>query len=185
MNGVSRYRPFDFQIAADKTELAYKDAVFLSPHKLVGGPGSSGVLISKKNLLVGKHPDRAGGGPVFFVNELDHEWVANIEELEEAGTPGILQDVRTGLAFDLKENVSETTIREKEHLQKQKIIDRLLGMKKLILLGNNNLPKVNIFSFLIRSRFGKLLHPNFVTSLLNDLFGIQTRAGCSCASMFG
>jgi selenocysteine lyase/cysteine desulfurase len=116
---------------------------------------------------------------------LDHEFVGNIEELEEAGTPGILQDVRTGLAFDLKENVGETTIRDREHRQQKKTIDRLLNIKNLVLLGNNNLPKVNIFSFLIRSRFGKLLHPNFVTSLLNDLFGIQTRAGCSCASMFG
>lgn len=93
--------------------------------------------------------------------------------------------MRTGLAFDLKENVGETTIRNLEHLQQKKTIDRLLSIKNLVLLGNNNLPKVNIFSFLIRSRYGKLLHPNFVTSLLNDLFGIQTRAGCSCASMFG
>jgi len=73
-----------------KEDLCYKDAIFLSPHKLVGGPGSSGVLIAKKSLLYDKIPDRIGGGPVFFVNEKDHEFMANVEELEEAGTPGVI-----------------------------------------------------------------------------------------------
>jgi selenocysteine lyase/cysteine desulfurase len=79
--------------------LAYKDAVFFSPHKLVGGPQSSGVLIAKKKILFSKKPARAGGGIVFFVNELDHEFVADVEELEESGTPGVIQDIRAGLAF--------------------------------------------------------------------------------------
>ena len=79
--------------------LAYKDAVFFSPHKLLGGPGSSGVLIAKKNILYSKKPARAGGGIVFFVDELSHEYVASVEELEESGTPGIIQDIRAGLAF--------------------------------------------------------------------------------------
>lgn len=70
--------------------------------------------MAKKRLLVGRKPDRAGGGPVFFVNELEHEFVGNIEELEEAGTPGVLQDVRAGLCFDLKENIGEDTIRTLE-----------------------------------------------------------------------
>ena len=70
--------------------LAYKDAVFFSPHKLAGGPQSSGILIAKKNILFSKKPGRFGGGIVFFVNELDHEFVANVEELEEAGTPGVI-----------------------------------------------------------------------------------------------
>ena len=73
-----------------KEDLCSKDAIFLSPHKLVGGPGSSGVLIATKSLLYDKIPDRIGGGPVFFVNEKDHDFVANIEELEEAGTPGVV-----------------------------------------------------------------------------------------------
>ena len=79
----------DFDVTGKK-ELCAKDAVFLSPHKLVGGPGSSGVLIATKTLLYDKIPDRIGGGPVFFVNEKDHDFVANIEELEEAGTPGVI-----------------------------------------------------------------------------------------------
>ena len=114
MNGVSKYRPFTNDLT--DPELCYKDVIFLSPHKMVGGPGSSGILLTKKKLIRSRKPDRAGGGPVFFVNEIDHEFVADIEELEEAGTPGVLQDIRAGLCFDLKENVGEETIRELEHV---------------------------------------------------------------------
>ena len=88
MNGVLANRPFDFKLTA--TELAYKDAVHISPHKFVGGPGSSGVMIAKKNILKEQKPDRIGGGPVFFVNELDHHFIRGVEELEEAGTPGVI-----------------------------------------------------------------------------------------------
>jgi selenocysteine lyase/cysteine desulfurase len=102
MNAPSTFRRFEFDCSS-KHELAFKDAVFISPHKFIGGPGSSGVLIAKKNLLFDRKPDRAGGGPVFFVNEIDHEYMGNVEELEEAGTPGVLQDIRAGLVFQLKE----------------------------------------------------------------------------------
>ena len=99
MQGPSSQREgFSFSVDG-KEDLCYKDAIFLSPHKLVGGPGSSGVLIAKKSLLYDRLPDRIGGGPVFFVNEKDHDFVANIEELEEAGTPGVIQDIRAGLVY--------------------------------------------------------------------------------------
>mmetsp|Transcript_2682 Transcript_2682/g.4518 ORF Transcript_2682/g.4518 Transcript_2682/m.4518 type:complete len:176 (-) Transcript_2682:2073-2600(-) len=77
----------------------YKDAVFLSPHKLIGGPGSSGVLIAKRSIIKNSKPQRLGGGIVFFVNEVDHEFIADKQEREESGTPGIIQDIRAGLAF--------------------------------------------------------------------------------------
>ena len=100
MQGPNTYREhftgFDIR---GKEDLCSKDAIFLSPHKLVGGPGSSGVLIATKTLLYDRIPDRVGGGPVFFVNEKDHDFVANIEELEEAGTPGVIQDIRAGLVY--------------------------------------------------------------------------------------
>jgi len=101
MNGLTAgLRPyFDYKIPDKDLQLCYKDAIFLSPHKFAGGPGSSGILIAKKKLLFGRIPDRIGGGPVFFVNELDHEYVANTEELEETGTPGILQDIKVALVF--------------------------------------------------------------------------------------
>lgn len=168
-----------------KEDLCSKDAVFLAPHKLVGGPGSSGVLVATKTLLLDKIPDRIGGGPVFFVNEKDHDFVANIEELEEAGTPGIIQDIRTGLVFQLREQVGLDTIHMMEDKIKQHALERLSNIDNLYLLGNNRLPKVAIFSFIVKTRYGKILHPFFVTSLMNDLFGIQTRSGCSCAAMYG
>ncbi len=119
-----------------------------------------------------RKPDKVGGGIVFFVSDKTHNFIANIEELEEAGTPGVIQYIRAGICFDLNETVSVKSIRKLEHYHFEILYKRLLKMENLVLLGNNLLPKVNIFSFLIRSRFGKILHPNFVTSLLNDLFGI-------------
>jgi selenocysteine lyase/cysteine desulfurase len=97
MNGVQAQRVFKYELK--DTELAYKDAVYISPHKFIGGPGSSGILIAKKSILCSKKPDRVGGGPVFFVNELDHHFRPEIENFEEAGTPGVIQDIRASLAF--------------------------------------------------------------------------------------
>ena len=99
MNGVTENRPFSHKIASEDLHLCYKDAIFLSPHKFIGGPGSSGILCAKKKLMYDRKPDRVGGGPVFFVNELEHEFDANIEDLEEAGTPGVIQDLRVALVF--------------------------------------------------------------------------------------
>lgn len=99
MNSITEDRVFQHKIQESDLKLCYKDALFISPHKFVGGPGSSGILVAKKNLLFSRKPDRIGGGPVFFVNELEHEFLSNTEELEEAGTPGILQDIRAALVF--------------------------------------------------------------------------------------
>lgn len=159
--------------------------MFMSPHKLVGGPGTSGVLLAKRAIMTSWKPQRTGGGIVFFVNEQEHDFIADKEEREESGTPGIIQDIRTGLVFQLKEAVGALTINEKEHTINKKVMERLRKIENLILLGNNDLPKVSIYSFLIKSKTGKILHPNFVVCLLNDLFGIQTRAGCLCSSIFG
>lgn len=98
-NGITEGRPFEHKISDKDLALCYKDAIYISPHKFVGGPGSSGILVAKKKLMFDRKPDRVGGGPVFFVNELDHEFIANTEELEEAGTPGIIQDIKAALAF--------------------------------------------------------------------------------------
>ena len=171
MNGPCANRPFEFSIKG-KEELCYKDAAFISPHKFIGGPGSSGILIAKKGLLYDRIPERIGGGPIFFVNANEHEFVANTEELEEAGTPGILQDIRAGLAFQLKEQIGQEVISLAEERAMQTAFDRLKKIPNLFLLGNNSLPKVPIFSFVVRSKEGLMLHPFFVSSLLNDLFGI-------------
>ena len=121
----------------------------------MGGPGSSGVLIAKKNILFSKKPARSGGGIVFFVDELDHEYVSNVEELEESGTPGIVQDIRAGMVFQLKEAVGVDTIAEREAKIHEQAMKRFLALgENLFLLGNNNKAKVGIYSFLIRARVG-------------------------------
>jgi selenocysteine lyase/cysteine desulfurase len=85
----------------------------------------------------------------------------------------------------LKESIGAQTIHEKEIFINKRVLDRLLKLENLFLLGNNNLPKVSIFSFVIKSKKGKILHSNFVTQLLNDIFGIQSRAGCMCSAIYG
>ena len=184
-NGINESRVFTHKIPNEDLPYCYKDALFISPHKFVGGPGTSGILLAKKKLLRDRKPERVGGGPVFYVNELEHEFEANIEDLEESGTPGILQDIRAALAFQLKDQISFRTIHEMDERIHKRVIEGLLKIPNVMVLGNNRLPKVPIYSFIIRSRTGKLLHFNFVTSLLNDLFGIQVRGGCSCAAIYG
>lgn len=115
MNGLTHHQVDSFaKLSVEDAELAYKDAIFLSPHKLVGGPGSSGVLLAKRDILKSWKPYRLGGGIVFFVNEFDHEFIADKQEREESGTPGIIQDIRAGLVFQLKEAVSTATIQRRE-----------------------------------------------------------------------
>ena len=89
---------FDFSIKG-KEKLAYKDAMFISPHKFTGGPGTSGVLIARRDIMKSAAPTRPAGGTVLFVTDKEHVYVENLEEMEEGGTPGILQDIRTGLVF--------------------------------------------------------------------------------------
>ena len=182
MSGPSPHRLWETEVDPD---LCWKDAIIVSPHKLVGGPQTSGLLVAKRDVLFDSAPHRVGGGPILFVNEKKYEFVENPEELEEAGTPAILQDIRTGIVFELKDQIGEETIHKREALIMKKVLPRLLKIPNLILMGNNSLPKVPIFAFVIRTFNGKILHPNFVTQLLGDLFGIQTRSGCSCAGMYG
>ena len=160
------------KIPPEDVPFAYKDAIFVSPHKLIGGPGSSGILIAKRDILKSWMPDRLGGGIVFFVNEVDHEFIPDKQEREEGGTPGIIQDIRAGLAFQLKEAVSCQTITECEERIHSIVKKRLYSIPNVFLLGNNNLPKISVYSFVIKSKGGKILHPNFVVCILNDLFGI-------------
>lgn len=163
MNGPSNTFGQLPELSIEDAKLAWKDAIYFSPHKLVGGPGSSGVLLAKKKMLGSSKPQRLGGGIVFFVNELEHEFLADKQEREESGTPGVIQDIRAGLVFQLKEAISCATIHECEKALNERVLKRLSAIDNLFLLGNNSLPKVSIWSFVIKSKFGKILHPNFVT----------------------
>ncbi|NOY93439.1 MAG: aminotransferase class V-fold PLP-dependent enzyme [Deltaproteobacteria bacterium] len=162
----------------------YKDAIFLSPHKFIGGPGTPGILVAKRALFQNAVPSVPGGGTVEYVTATSHHYLEDIEKREEGGTPAILESIRAGLVFQLKEAVGHEVIREHESRFIRRAIERWSGAKNLSILGNPEAWRLSIVSFVVRHG-ERYLHHNFVAALLNDLFGIQARAGCSCAGPYG
>ncbi len=184
---------WDFAAAAPYVEIdmqgdgspgAHKDAIFISTHKLIGGPGTPGLLIADKNLFKNRVPGIPGGGTVSFVNPDHHEYIADIEHREEGGTPAIVESIRAGLVFQLKDNVGADRIRELEDGFIKRAIASWRANPNIEVLGNPNADRLSIVSFVVRHK-GVFLHHNFVVAVLNDLFGIQSRGGCSCAGPYG
>jgi len=162
-------------------EQAYLDAIFFSPHKFLGGPGTSGVLIFNKKLYKNLVPDNPGGGTVLWTNPWgDHVYIDDIESREDGGTPGFLQTIRIALAIKLKEEMGVENIISREHEIVERIFDRLSSVENLVLLAPQHSDRLGVISFYINS-----LHFNLGVKLLNDKFGIQTRGGCSCAGTYG
>ena len=166
---------------------AYIDAVFISPHKFLGGPGSSGLLVFNKRCY---HPELppsiAGGGTVDYVGPFDHDFIHDIEAREKAGTPGILQTLKAALAFDVKEAVGVDLIEQREADMLRRAFARWDAHPGIEILGNPDPGRrVGIVSFNIRDPGQQYLHPRLITTLFNDLFGIQSRGGFSCAGPYG
>ena len=160
---------------------AYLDAIFFSPHKFLGGPGTSGVLIFNKNLYKNNVPDCPGGGTVMWTNPWgDHKYIDNIEDREDGGTPGFLQVIKTALAIQLKEKMGVQNILDREHELVEYIFAKLNQLPNLHILANQHQDRLGVISFYIDE-----LHFNLGVKLLNDKFGIQTRGGCSCAGTYG
>lgn len=170
--------------AAEGPEEPYLDAVFLSPHKFIGGPGTPGVLAARRELFKNRVPGMPGGGTVAFVNSDVHEYLSDIEHREEGGTPAIVESIRAGLVFQLKEEVGAAEIRRREESFIRRAIERWRRQPNLEILGNPDLDRLSIVSFVVRHE-GRYLHHNFIVAILNDLFGIQSRGGCSCAGPYG
>ncbi len=166
--------------------IAQKDAVFLSPHKFVGGPGTPGVLIMRRELLTNSVPHVVGGGTVAYVNPDEHLYLADKVHREEAGTPAIVESIRAGLVFHLKQAVGTDVIRAHEDDYLRRAITAWSEHPNVHVLGNTQADRLSIVSFTIqRPDTGRYLHHNLVVALLNDLFGIQARGGCSCAGPYG
>ncbi|WP_426507945.1 aminotransferase class V-fold PLP-dependent enzyme [Dactylosporangium sp. McL0621] len=178
---------WDFAAAAPYVEIEMhdKDAIFLSPHKFVGGPGTPGVLVVRRELLTNRVPTVPGGGTVDYVNPTDHHYIADPAHREEGGTPAIVESIRAGLVFQLKRAVGTDTIRALEEGFLREAIASWQTNPNIEILGNLDAPRLSIVSFVIKKPGGRYLHHNFVVSLLNDLFGIQSRGGCSCAGPYG
>ena len=177
----------DIQMYPSREEhpLAWKDAVFISPHKFIGGPSTPGVLVARRELFDNRVPDAPGGGTVAYVNDADHAYLPDPEHREEGGTPAIIESIRAGLVFQLKEAVGVETIRAAEARLLRRAVDVWAAEPAIEILGNLDAPRLSIVSFVVRAPSGHYLHHNFVVALLNDLFGIQSRGGCSCAGPYG
>jgi len=166
-------------------DLAHKDAIFLSPHKFIGGPATPGVLVVRRELLTNRVPDVPGGGTVAYVNPTGHDYLADPAHREEGGTPAIVESIRAGLVFALKEAVGVETIRAREDAFLRRAVEAWTQEPAIEILGNLDAERLSIVSFVVRAPGGPFLHHNFVVAVLNDLFGIQSRGGCSCAGPYG
>lgn len=167
---------------------SYKDAVFISPHKFIGGPGTPGVLVVRRELMANRVPVVPGGGTVMYVNPTQHRYVEDPAHREEGGTPAIVESIRAGLVFGLKEAVGVSTIQAHEEAMLQRAVAAWREEPSIEILGNTDARRLSIVSFVVRAPEelgGGYLHHNFVVAVLNDLFGIQTRGGCSCAGPYG
>ncbi|MBN2461493.1 MAG: aminotransferase class V-fold PLP-dependent enzyme [Candidatus Cloacimonetes bacterium] len=184
---------FDFAACAPYIEIdmnrdheSYFDAIFLSPHKFLGGPGTSGLLVINEKIYPRDLPPCiAAGGTVDFVTPEREKFISDIEIREKPGTPGILQNIKIALIFQLKEQVGISNIEKIENFYLQDFYERFKNNRQIIFYGPTEpAKKVAIIPFNIIHK-DRILHPKFVTRLMNDLFGIQTRAGCSCAGPYG
>ncbi len=178
---------WDYAAAAPYVDLSMDgiDAMFLSPHKLIGGPSTAGVLVVRRALLTNRVPDVPGGGTVAYVNSLEHRYLDDPVQREEGGTPAIVESIRTGLVFQLKDAVGLDVIRAHEEDYLHRAVAAWLEEGTIQILGNVAAERLSIVSFVVRTPTGRYLHHNFVVTLLNDLFGIQARGGCSCAGPYG
>jgi selenocysteine lyase/cysteine desulfurase len=169
------------KIDMHQDDQSYLDAIFFSPHKFLGGPGTSGVLIFNKNLYKNNVPDCPGGGTVSWTNPWgEHKYIDNIEDREDGGTPGFLQVIKTALAVQLKDKMGIDNILNREHELLKIVFKNLESVKNLNILAPDEKKRLGVFSFYIND-----LHFNLGVKLLNDKFGIQTRGGCSCAGTYG
>lgn len=157
------------------------DAIFFSPHKFLGGPASSGVLVFDKTLYANKIPDQPGGGTVTWTNPWGEQgFFDDIETREDGGTPGFIQTIRVALAINLKEQMGVAQIQQRE-----------AELTDILMTGLNQIDTVEILEKEIKDRlcivsfYIKDLHYNLIVRLLNDKFGIQARGGCSCAGTYG
>jgi hypothetical protein len=158
--------------------------VFLSPHKFVGGPQTPGVLVVRRDLMRNRVPVVPGGGTVAFVDPVGHRYLDDPVAREEGGTPAIVESIRAGLVFALKQSVGTDVIADREERLWSRALRRWSTNPGIVVLGNPRARRLPIVSVQIRHG-ARHLHHNFVVALLNDLFGIQARGGCSCAGPYG
>jgi len=164
-----------------KNEKQKLDAIFFSPHKFLGGPGSSGVLIFNRDLYKNRIPDHPGGGTVTWTNPWgEHAYFDDIEIREDGGTPGFLQAIKSALCMDLKEKMDVEHMKKREMELVELAFEELSKIPRLKILADSEKERLGVISFYIED-----VHHNLIVRLLSDHFGIQVRGGCSCAGTYG
>lgn len=174
--GGAPYLPVDMALGMD--------AVVTSPHKFIGGPGASGVMILRRDSVTSDRPTLPGGGTVRFVSPLDHDYAASVEAREEAGTPNVVGDIRAALVFLTKAAAGQDRISARNARLLARGLARLGNHPRIELLGNADAPRLPIFSFRIRDGHGGHVHQQLATRMLSDLHGVQARGGCACAGPY-
>ncbi|WP_417583352.1 aminotransferase class V-fold PLP-dependent enzyme [Pelagibacterium sp.] len=160
------------------------DAIVLSPHKFIGGPGATGVLIVRRDAVTATRPTWPGGGTVRFVTPESHDYSDSLEAREEAGTPNVVGDIRAALAFIVKDAIGATDMAARNAVLAARARTKWSGHEAIELLGAPSPDRLPIFSFRIRDGAGGYVHQQLVTRLLSDVFGIQARGGCACAGPY-
>ncbi len=178
--GGGPYLPIQTQPALD-LEI---DALAISPHKFIGGPGATGILIVRRDAVVTNKPTLPGGGTVKFVTPVSHDYSDSLEAREEAGTPNVIGDIRTALAFLVKDAIGNTTMSERNDDMRVRALSKWGQVEQLELLGERGADRLPIFSFRIRDGKGDYIHHQLITRMLSDRFGIQARGGCACAGPY-
>lgn len=157
------------------------DAVYFSPHKFLGGPGTPGILVFDRNLAGNTVPDHPGGGTVAWTNPWGgHAYLDDFEAREDGGTPPFLQTIRTALCLDLKSRMGVAQMRAREAELVQRALPRLRAVDGLHVLADAHADRLGVVSF-----WHEHVHFNLFVRLLNDRWGIQVRGGCSCAGTYG
>ncbi|MCJ8333434.1 MAG: aminotransferase class V-fold PLP-dependent enzyme [Epibacterium sp.] len=161
------------------------DAVVLSPHKFIGGPGASGVLILRREAVQRAIPTLPGGGTVSFVAPWAHEYSQDLVAREEAGTPNVVGDLRAALCFMVKDAIGQPFMQSRLADLRSRAEAAWANQPGLRFLGKQNAPRMPIYSFVVTNHQGKPIHQQLVTRLLSDLYGVQARGGCACAGPYG
>jgi selenocysteine lyase/cysteine desulfurase len=178
--GAGPYMPISMQPARG----AEIDAIVISPHKFIGGPGASGILIVRKDAVVADKPTWPGGGTVRFVSPTCHSYSDNLEAREESGTPNLLGDIRAGLVFLVKQAIGIETTASRNAELTARVFEAWDGIETIEILGSLHAPRLPIFSLRIKDGRGGYMHQQLITRMLSDCYGIQARGGCACAGPY-
>jgi selenocysteine lyase/cysteine desulfurase len=174
--GAGPYRPIDMGLGMD--------AVVVSPHKFIGGPGASGVLILRRDVVKPVRPTSPGGGTVRFVSPWGQDYSCDVVAREEAGTPNVIGDIRAALCFIVKDVVGADRMAARLETHRRRAVTAWSNAAGLTLLTNPNAAALPIFSFMVHDERGQVVHPQLICRILSDHFGIQARGGCACAGPY-